>query len=266
MLKITMLGCGGSSGVPLLGGADGRGHWGACDPAEPRNRRTRSSILIQSAEGATILIDAGPDLRSQLLAAGVARLDAVLLTHAHADHVLGMDELRMVNRITGRALPLFATARTLEDVSRRFDYAFRPPTPGFFRPSLDPQVVSPGETVRIAGLDLRLFAQDHRVMETLGLRIGGFAYSTDVVEMPEPAMDALAGVRDWIVGCFQREPHPVHAHVPKAVEWARRIGAKRTVLTHMGPDLDWRWMRENLPAGIEPGYDGMVLEAALHAL
>jgi phosphoribosyl 1,2-cyclic phosphate phosphodiesterase len=260
LLKVTFMGCGGSGGVPLLGGPDYRGDWGACDPGEPRNRRTRSSIVVQAPDGMTLLVDSGPDLRAQLLANGIGRIDAVLLTHAHADHVLGLDELRIMNRIMGRALPLYATQRTLDDVIRRFDYAFRPPTPGFFRPALEAIPVVPGDTVRMAGFDVRLFSQDHRVMETLGLRIGDFGYSTDVVEMPEASFQALAGVRDWVVGCFQRLPHAVHAHVPKAVEWSRRIGASRTVLTHMGPDLDWAWMRESLPAGVEAGYDGMVLE------
>ncbi|WP_424140329.1 MBL fold metallo-hydrolase [Roseomonas chloroacetimidivorans] len=260
-MKVTVLGCGGSGGVPMLGGPDGHGAWGACDPNEPRNRRTRSSIVVQAPDGATLLVDAGPDLRAQLLASGIARIDAVLLTHAHADHVLGLDELRIMNRIMGRALPLYGTARTLEDVTRRFEYAFRPVTPGFFRPALEPRLVEAGQLVQIAGLPVRLFSQDHKVMETLGLRIGGFGYSTDVVEMPEESMAVLEGVRDWIVGCFQREPHPVHAHLAKAVDWSRRIGAKRTVLTHMGPDLDWQWMRESLPEGVEAAYDGMVLEA-----
>ncbi|MBP0492972.1 MBL fold metallo-hydrolase [Roseomonas indoligenes] len=261
-MKVTVLGCGGSGGVPLLGGSDGRGAWGACDPAEIRNRRTRSSIVVQGPDGKTLLVDAGPDLRDQLLACGISRVDAVLLTHPHADHVLGLDELRIMNRIMGRALPLYATEETLVEVMRRFDYAFRGVTPGFFRPALDPVRVRAGDTVEIAGFPVRLFRQDHRVMDTLGLRIGGFGYSTDVVEMPEPGFETLAGVRDWIVGCFQRTPHPVHAHLDKAVDWSRRIGASRTILTHMGPDLDWAWMQANLPAGIEAGYDGMVLEAA----
>lgn len=262
MLKVTILGCGGSGGVPLLGGADHRGAWGACDPGEPRNRRSRSSIAVQAPDGTTLLVDAGPDLRAQLLAHGIGRIDAVLLTHAHADHVMGLDELRIMNRIMGRALPLYATARTLEDVGRRFDYAFRPVTPGFFRPALEAQEVQPGGTVTIAGFEVRLFSQDHRVMETLGIRIGNFGYSTDVVEMPEPGFSALEGVRDWVVGCFQRQPHPVHAHVEKVIDWAERLRPARTVLTHMGPDLDWAWMRGALPPGMEPAFDGMVLEIA----
>ena len=173
---------------------------------------------------------------------------------------MGLDELRIMNRVMGRALPLYATARTLEDVTQRFDYAFRPATPGFFRPAMEPHVLEPGQTVPIAGLDVRTFSQDHKVMETLGLRVGSFAYSTDVVEMLDDGFEALEGVRTWVVGCFQRQPHPVHAHVDKVIDWARRIGPERTVLTHMGPDLDWGWMQSALPQGIEPAFDGMTLE------
>lgn len=244
----------------MLGGEDGHGAWGACDPAEARNRRTRSSIVVQASDGQTLLVDAGPDLRAQLLAHGITRIDAVLLTHAHADHVMGLDELRIMNRIMGKALPVHADAATLADVMGRFEYAFRPATKGFFRPALEAVEVRAGQVVGLAGMEVRLFSQDHKVMETLGLRIGGFGYSTDVVELPEAGFEALSGVSDWVVGCFQRAPHPVHAHVEKAVAWARRIGADRTVLTHMGPDLDWAWMKSALPPGIEPGFDGMVLE------
>ena len=263
MLKITILGCGGSSGVPLLGGPDGRGDWGACDPAEPRNQRMRSSITIEAPDGRVLLVDAGPDLRAQLISCGINRVDAVLLTHAHADHVMGLDELRIMNRIMGHAIPLYALPATLEDVGRRFDYAFRPATPGFFRPALEAIPAEPGEVREILGLPVRLFAQDHKVMVTLGLRIGGFGYSTDVVEMPEEGFAALEGVRDWVLGCFQRKPHPVHAHVEKAVAWSARLRPRRTVLTHMGPDLDWGWMKANLPPGLEPARDGLVLESPL---
>ncbi|WP_426959860.1 MBL fold metallo-hydrolase [Muricoccus radiodurans] len=259
-MKVTVLGCGGSGGVPLIGGEDGRGDWGACDPATVQNRRTRSSILLQGSDGATILVDTGPDLRAQLLTAGVRRVDAILLTHAHADHIMGLDEVRQLNRIMGRALPIYATQDTLNTVTHRFDYAFRPETQGFFRPALLARPVEPGQVVDMAGLPVRIFSQDHRVMETLGLRVGGFGYSTDVVTMPDAGFAALEGVRTWMVGCFQRRPHPVHADVATVERWARRLRPNRTVLTHMGPDLDWGWMRTWLPAGLEPAHDGMVLE------
>ncbi len=206
-------------------------------------------------------MDAGPDLREQLLRCGIARVDALLLTHAHADHIAGLDELRAVNRMTGVALPTFGTAETLATVTGRFNYAFRPAVRGFPRPALEPVEVPAEGEIGIAGLDVRLFRQDHRVMETLGLRIGDFGYSTDLVALPEAGFRALEGVRTWVVGCFARSPHPVHAHVSLAMKWAERVGAERTVLTHMGPDLDWHWMAGNLPLGMEAAYDGMVLTA-----
>jgi phosphoribosyl 1,2-cyclic phosphate phosphodiesterase len=259
-LTVTILGCGSSGGVPQIGGADGRGDWGVCDPAEPRNQRTRSAILVEGPEGGRLLVDAGPDLRQQFLACGVDRFDALLFTHSHADHVLGIDDLRQVNRITGRALPAYADAPTLENLMQRFDYAFLPVPPrGFFRPALEAHEVAAGQVLTLAGLPVELFRQDHKVMDTLGLRIGGFAYSTDVVALPEESLERLAGLDTWVVDCFQRHPHPVHAHLEMVLGWVERLRPRRAVLTHMGPDMDWAWLRQNLPPGIEPAHDGLVL-------
>ncbi len=257
--RIRLLGTGPSQGVPNLGGADEAGDWGACDPAEARNRRSRASALIETTDGTRILIDAGPDIRAQLLAARVARLDHVIITHAHADHIMGLDELRAVNRATGRALPLHAMAETLADLTVRFGYAFHPPTPGFFRPSLTPHTAEPGAALSLGGLDIRLVEQDHHVMRTLGLRIGGFAYCTDVVRLPEASLAALAGIDTWVVGCFAANPHPVHAHVGQVRDWARALGARRTILTHMSNGLDYATLRRELTDGLEPGFDGLEL-------
>jgi len=259
--RVTVLGCGASGGVPLLGGADGHGDWGACDPAEPRNRRLRSSVVVENGAARRLLIDAGPDLRAQLLSTGLAALEAVAFSHIHADHVLGIDELRIVNRLRGGALDTYATYQTLSELKSRFEYAFRPPTPpAFYRPALAARAVAPGETVMMGGMPVRLFRQDRRVMETLGFRIGRFAYSTDVVTLPEDSLEALEGLDTWIVGCLQRAYHPVHANIARVMEWVARLRPRRCVLTHMSTDLDWEWMRANLPPGIEPAFDGMVLE------
>ncbi len=262
-MRVILLGTGGSAGVPQIGGADGSGDWGSCDPAEPRNRRSRASIVIEQA-GRRLLVDTAPDLRSQLLACGVPGVDAILYTHAHADHITGLDDVRILNRIAGRPIEALASAATFEELARRFDYVFQPwQPPGFFRPVLEGRVVAPGEIVRAAGLDLALFDQDHGFSRTLGLRCGGFAYSTDVVRLDEAAFAALAGVQTWVLGCFQRSgPHKTHAHLDLALDWAARVGARRTVLTHMGPDMDWAWLARHLPPGVEPGYDGLVLEVA----
>jgi phosphoribosyl 1,2-cyclic phosphate phosphodiesterase len=263
VLRVTILGCGGSGGVPLLGGADEGGEWGVCDPAEPRNHRSRTSALVKGPGGGRLLIDAGPDLRRQLLAARAARVDAVLFTHAHADHILGVDDLRQINRVTGRPLEAIGTRTTLQKLDDRFDYAFIGATPPFFfRPALEPRRVEYGEHFEIAGLRALVFRQDHGVMESLGVRIGGFAYSTDVVALPEESLAALEGLDTWVVGCFQRGPHKVHASLDQVLEWVARLRPHRTILTHMGTSMDYRALRRELPAGIEPAFDGMVLEVA----
>jgi len=263
VLRVTLLGCGGSGGVPLLGGDGEGGEWGACDPAEPRNHRSRTSALVEGPRGGRLLIDAGPDLRRQLLMARAARLDAVLFTHGHADHIMGIDDLRQINRVIGRALDAFGTRTTLQKLDDRFDYAFIGPTPPFFfRPALEPRRVEYGEHFEIADFRLEVFRQDHGVMDSLGVRIGRFAYSTDVVALPEESLPALEGLDTWVVGCFQRGPHKVHASLGQVLEWVARLRPRRTVLTHMGTSMDYRSLLRELPAGIEPGYDGMVLEIA----
>jgi phosphoribosyl 1,2-cyclic phosphate phosphodiesterase len=261
-MRVTLLGTGGSAGVPLIGGDDGGGNWGACDPTEPRNRRTRSSIIIENADKQRLLIDTSPDMRTQFLKCRIPGADAVLFTHAHADHVTGIDDVRILNRIAKRPLEAFATQKTLDEIARRFGYALAPwDGKTFYRPVLTGKTVEPGDTVRIAGFDVRLFTQGHGRIETLGLRIGPFGYSTDVVTLDEIALDTLAGVDTWVVGCFLRhEYHWTHANLTAVLGWVERLRPRRTVLTHMGIDMDWGWLRDNLPPGVEAGYDGMVLE------
>lgn len=260
-MKVTILGCGGSAGVPHVGGPDGAGDWGACDPDEPRNRRTRSGIVIESPTGERLLVDTPPDLRTQLLACRIGRVDAVLFTHAHADHITGLDEVRILNRVVNRPLDGFATAATLAELRERFGYAFKAwKPPGFFRPVLVPREVSPGDLLSLAGMEVQLFRQDHRVVETLGLRIGGFAYSTDVVALDDLAFRTLDGIDTWLVGCFQRTPHSTHAHLDLVLSWSRRLKVRRTILTHMGQDMDWNWLQEHLPPGVEPAQDGQTLD------
>ena len=262
-VKVTLLGTGPSQGVPAIGGADGRGHWGECDPAEPRNRRRRTSALIEAPDGARLLIDAGPDLRMQLLDNGIAGFDAVLLTHAHADHIAGIDELRGVNRSTGHVLPVFASETTLREVRERFGYAFQPATQGYFRPALEGKVVSPGETIRIGGLVAGIFDQDHVVMRSLGLRIGGFAYTTDVLRFPPESFERLRGLDTWVVGCMTTGTNPVHANLDQVLEWVSELRPRRTILTHQGDRMDFARVSARLPAGVEMGVDGMILESPI---
>jgi phosphoribosyl 1,2-cyclic phosphate phosphodiesterase len=261
-MRVILLGTGGSAGVPMIGGRDGRGDWGACDPTEPRNHRSRASIVVESGVGTRLLVDTSPEMRGQLLACQVPGVDAILYTHAHADHITGLDDARILNRIAGRPLDAFATRATLEELTQRFGYAFRPwQPPGFFRPVLVAHEVAAGDTITAAGMQVRLLEQDHGFSRSLGLRIGDFGYSTDVVGLDDAAIAALAGVDTWVVGCFLRQgPHKTHADLPQVLAWAQRVGARRTVLTHMGTDMDWAWLNAHLPQSIEPAYDGMVLD------
>jgi phosphoribosyl 1,2-cyclic phosphate phosphodiesterase len=261
-MRVILLGTGASAGVPMIGGVDGGGDWGVCDPREPRNRRSRSSIVVEGDTKQRILVDTSPDMRSQLLDCRIPSIDAVLFTHAHADHIVGMDDVRILNRIVGRPLDAFATQGTLDELTNRFAYVFRPwQPPGFYRPVLEGRVVAPGQTITAAGMTIDLFSQNHGRVETLGLRVGPFGYSTDVVALDEAAFAVLKGVDTWVVGCFLRtERHTTHANLTQVLEWVRRLRPRRTVLTHMGTDMDWDWLNANLPPGVEPGYDGMVLD------
>lgn len=260
-MRVIVLGCGGSAGVPTIGGADGSGDWGDCDPTERRNRRTRSSIVVESGQGTRLLVDTSPDMRAQLLDCRIPRIDAVLYTHAHADHITGLDDVRILNRIVNRPLEAFAAPATLAELDRRFGYAFRPwQPPGFYRPVLTPRPVEPGQTIDAAGMPVRIFPQDHGRVTSLGLRIGDFAYSTDVVGLDDAAFAALEEIDTWLVGCFLRKGrHSTHAHLLQVLDWAARVRPRRTVLTHMGPEMDWAWMQQNLPTGVEAAYDGMIL-------
>lgn len=261
-MKITLLGTGGSTGVPAIGGPDGTGDWGDCDPAEPRNRRSRASIVIENDHDQRLLVDTAPEMREQMLACRIRSVHAVLFTHAHADHISGIDDVRVLNRIVDRPLQAFGMQRTLDEITRRFGYVFAPwEGPGFYRPVLRPVPTEAGTTQAILGMDVQLFRQGHGRVETLGLRIGRFAYSTDVVALDDTAFETLSGIDTWVVGCFlPHDRHWTHANLPIVKDWVDRLRPRRTVLTHMGPTMDWGWLEANLPAGIEPGYDGMVLD------
>jgi phosphoribosyl 1,2-cyclic phosphate phosphodiesterase len=255
-MKVTILGCGPSGGVPMIGE-----DWGACDRSNPRNRRRRASILVQE-RGATLLVDTSPDMRLQLLDAGIGRLDAILFTHAHADHTHGIDEVRALNRAMGEPMPIYASAETLTELRQRFAYIFRPQDPAagavFYKPALIPNTID--GPFEVAGVAVTPFAQDHGFSKTLGFRFGAVAYSTDVVNLDEGAFAALAGVQVWIVDCYRRTPHPTHTHLARTLEWIDRVRPKRAILTHMDRELDYDTLCRELPAGVEPAYDGLTAE------
>jgi len=252
-MRVTILGCGASTGVPVIGG-----NWGRCDPTDRRNRRRRVSVLVEVG-AVVILIDTSPDLREQLLDARVARLDAVLLTHAHADHLHGIDDLRSINRLMQRPIPLYADAQTLSELGQRFGYVLKPVTEGrYYKPTLVPHVI--GGWFEIHGIPVVPFEQDHGFSTTLGFRIGGMAYSTDVTDLDDAAFAAIEGVELWIVDCLRREPHPTHSHLAKTLSWIARAAPRRAVLTHMDQSMDYRELNAELPNGVEPGQDGLVIE------
>ena len=257
-MKVTVLGCGGSGGVPLADGTPG-GYWGDCDPSNPKNRRRRVSILVESAD-ATILIDASPDLRVQLLDAAVPRLDAVLITHAHADHCHGLDELRSMIRRERTPIPTYMSPETRDILTQRFGYVFTSSCDpeNLYPPMLEDRSLDGAFT--LGATAVTPFVQGHGKENTLGFRIGDMAYSTDVVSLDDDAFAALEGLELWIVDCLRERPHPTHAHLALTLEWIARAKPKRAVLTHMNQEADYETLRALCPPGVEPGYDGLVIE------
>lgn len=262
-MKITLLGSGGSAGLPQIGGPDGRGDWGQTDPAEPRNRRTRPSIVIETEAGQRILVDTGPDLREQLINCAIPKIDAVIYTHDHADHVAGLDDVRILNRILEAPMPAYAIASVWAQLRARFSYAFREWKGGFFgRPAFFTNDIVAGEPFALFGLSILPIDQDHGYSRSLGLRIGDFAYCTDVVRFEPAQMEALQGVKTLVVDCFTPDNnHPTHAGLGTVQGWVQALKIERTILTHMGPAMDYAKLRRTLPHCIEPGYDGMEFHA-----
>ncbi|MCU4652631.1 MBL fold metallo-hydrolase [Roseibacterium sp. SDUM158016] len=258
-MRFTILGCGSSGGVPRLGG-----HWGDCDPDEPKNTRRRCSLLVQrfGEDGVTsVLIDTSPDLRQQLLDAGIGRLDAVIYTHAHADHVHGLDDLRMVVFNMRRRLPVWADGPTQNDLLNRFGYAFVQPKGSAYPPILTLHAIEGDVTIEGDGgpITLRPFEVEHGNIDALGFRVGDLAYLPDVSDIPEAAWAALDGLDCWVLDALRRTPHPSHAHLEKSLEWIERAAPRRAVLTNMHIDLDYRTVLEETPANVVPAHDGMVI-------
>lgn len=256
-MKVTILGCGGSGGVPLIGCT-----CPVCTSTDPRNKRTRVSIVVEQ-DGTRVLVDTSPDLRQQFLANGLAKVDVVVLTHSHADHLHGIDDLRSVNYHRNAPLDIWADKQTLAEAMTRFGYAFNPPrhVDGiWYAPSLRAKELTGPLTV--GPITVVPFSQEHGGDRdpTLGLRFGKFAYSTDVKDMPEAAFKALAGVEVWVVDCLQERPNVAHSHLEQTLSWIARVKPRRAVLTHMNHTVDYATWKAKMPPGVEPAYDGMVLE------
>jgi phosphoribosyl 1,2-cyclic phosphate phosphodiesterase len=260
---LRVLGCGSSGGVPRIH-ADGSPDWGACDPADPRNDRRRCSALVtrEGPNGITrVLIDTTPDLRMQLLDAAVGTLDAVLLTHPHADHIHGIDDLRLVAFNSGRRIPVWADAETARHMRERFTYAFETPPGSGYPPICDLHEIEGPVTIQGAGgpLTFQPFTVEHGAIPALGFRMGGLAYLPDVSEIPDPAWPALQGLDCLIVDALRYKPHPTHAHLERTLGWIARLAPGRAVVTNMHVDLDYATLAAELPAGVVPAFDGLAI-------
>jgi phosphoribosyl 1,2-cyclic phosphate phosphodiesterase len=267
-LEITILGSGSSGGVPR---ADG--DWGACDPADPKNLRTRCSLLVRRRGGGpeaetTAIVDTSPDLRLQTAGASAKRLDAILFTHDHADQVHGIDDVRAFFQRQRARIPAFMDTATETSLMRRFGYIFE--GEGGYPAICDRRRLPPhGTRWAVEGpsgpIPIVTFDQDHGGVRSAGYRFGGVAYSSDVVNLDEAAFAALAGVEVWIVDALRWRPHPTHAHVARSLEWIARVQPKRAILTNLHIDLDYADLGRQLPQGVEVAYDGLRFEHQLAA-
>jgi phosphoribosyl 1,2-cyclic phosphate phosphodiesterase len=262
-LTATILGCGSSDGVPrpALG-------WGACNPANPRNRRRRCSLLVErtGADGGRtrVLIDTSPDLREQLLDANVDWLDGVFFTHPHADHTHGIDDLRSLYIHRRQRLDLYLDEAAARVVLHQFGYCFVAPAGSEYPPIANEHRIAPGKPITVQGAGGAIvvlpFLQNHGNIPSLGFRFDGLAYSSDLVGLPDASLSSLADLDIWIVDALRYRPHPSHFSLDDALRWIERIDPERAVLTDLHADLDYETLKASLPAHVEPAYDGMQIE------
>ncbi|MBO6773953.1 MAG: MBL fold metallo-hydrolase [Marinibacterium sp.] len=258
-IRFTILGCGSSGGVPRLGGV-----WGDCDPNNPKNNRRRCSMLVErdGPNGTTtVLIDTTPDLRNQLLDTGTGRLDGVVWTHSHADHVHGIDDLRMIVFNMRARLPVWADGDTQNALLSRFGYAFVQPEGSPYPPILNMKTISGAFEINGPGgpIPFKSFRVGHGSIDSLGFRIGGLAYLPDVAEIYDAAWEDLRDLDIWILDALRRSPHPTHSHLEQSLEWIARAAPRQGILTNMHIDLDYDIVRDETPDNVIPAYDGMTL-------
>jgi phosphoribosyl 1,2-cyclic phosphate phosphodiesterase len=253
-VKLTVLGCGTSAGVPRIGN-----DWGACDPSEPRNRRSRASILIECG-GKRLLVDCGPDMREQLLAAQVDSLDGVIVTHDHADHCHGIDDLRRIAQIRETPVPIYARGHVLDRLKARFSYIFK--DGGFYAAVAEP--VELGGELQFGDANLRFVDQPHGGITSLGIRIDerdrSAVYAIDFNDLTNDMQTLYEGADVWIADCLGRRPHPTHAHLDAVLEWARELRARSLYLSHMNNSMDYRTLVSELPDWAAPAHDGLEIE------
>lgn len=255
-MRITLLGTGTSTGVPMIGC-----RCAVCTSTDPRDRRLRTSALIESA-GGNVLIDAGPDMRQQLLTAKVRSLHGVLLTHEHQDHIGGLDDLRPLNYRMQSAITLYGQQRTIDAVKSRYYYAFSENSGGSSRPNLTLSPITAWQTLTIADLTIMPIPITHGALHILGFRIGKFAYITDASTITPDVCAALAGVEVLVINALRDEPHPMHLSFNQATEYVDQIGPKRAFFVHLSHDIRHADLAPRLPTHIQPGYDGLTFEVS----
>jgi phosphoribosyl 1,2-cyclic phosphate phosphodiesterase len=264
-LTFTILGCGSSMGVPRV--ALG---WGQCDPNNPKNRRRRCALLVERAHGpgkvTRVLVDCSPDLREQLLGAEVDRIDGVLITHEHADHTHGIDDLRPLFVHKRQRVPVYMDEPTSRAMHARFAYCFMTPPGSEYPPIAAERRLTPGTPVTIDGqggpIDALPVLQEHGDIPSLGFRIGNVAYSADIKSLPPASVAQMAGLDVWIVDALRKTPHPSHLNLEEALAWIDRIKPRRAILTNLHSDMDYAALKASLPSNVEPAYDGMRLDVS----
>lgn len=252
-MKATIMGCGSSPGVPMAGN-----FWGTCDPNEPRNRRTRSSMIVES-QNSRLLVDAGHDLRLHLNQYNIQNLDGVLITHAHSDHVNGLDDLRGIQYKSGNLIDTYTDLETFAEVERMWPHLFRGSADGTYHATLGKKVVEPYNKFKVGDIEVEAIEQDHKTCNSLGFRFGKFAYSVDFMGLNDRALEGLQGIDTWFVGCagYQRETPLNHATLKQVMEWVAIIQPKMTYLGVMTIFMDYKTMCDELPPHIRPAYDGL---------
>ncbi len=259
--KITILGCGSSGGVPRIGN-----EWGRCDPSNPKNRRRRCSALVTQSGPAgetRILFDTSPDLREQLLSNGISHLDAVLYTHEHADHTHGIDDLRALFLLNRKRVEIWADDATGRMLGTRFAYCFYAAPGSDYPPIINLNAMEAGQAVTVAGaggaITATPFHVHHGTIDALGFRLGDMAYTPDIDGVPDASLAQLENLDLWIVDALRRNPHPSHWCLAQTLEWIARMKPRRAVITNLHVDMDYDTLARELPAGMEPAYDGLEL-------
>jgi phosphoribosyl 1,2-cyclic phosphate phosphodiesterase len=255
-MRFHILGCGGAAGVPMISKG-----WGLCDPNNPKNRRMRTSALLETPNG-NILIDTGPDLRQQLINANVRQISAILYTHEHADHTHGIDDIREINRINKKPIQIYGNQETMDLLKQRFSYAFDDfanEETVIFRPWLKQNVINEDDEINLCGLNIKAIGVNHGFLDALGFRFDDFAYITDAVKIYENGFKNLYGLKTLFLGCMTMQKHITHADLDLVLKWVEKLKPEMTYLTHMSAGMDYDKLCEILPDNIRPCYDGLVV-------